>query len=667
MRYFVMNSLLKKLLIKTCLAHSLWLTTCAMAEVGLINDLSAPPQIEKVQIEKVLPQTQRLKSLAQHPQWHHLLFYKSGKAEVISANFYLSDPSGSENRRHFDAYQELIMTIQQGQDEQVRCRFPARYFWLNRQLSDVGVFYDLSVCKQLPDPNQEVSLLLVSSYLKNPASTFGHVLIKSSATPQPVSMTAHDADMSTPYPNGIGEVSEKDLLDQSYNFGARIPENENGFLYAFKGLFGLYDAKFSAGDYFKQDAVYAQNEQRDMWEYVLNLDEFNTRLLNYHLYELQSARFTYYFIKQNCGYRSGELLELVSDIKTTNRLGGWYAPEFEFDQLVEYDQSLRQQGDVGLIKAVRYLPSEQTKLRQRFEQLPKQTQTAVNAFIKRADMDILFALPKEQQPLATDFLLTHRNYQLSQAKENEKDAHQRIKAQLIAHRFDLPAGNQLSQLPLTYKPSPAKSNKTSQTKLTVSDESVAVGLSLFVKDPLNTHTDLNKKFETVNIQLQHAYDDKQPLLKNLTLLDMQQIEDIKQPLAGEPKLSWQLKTGIAQDDFSPNEHVTYAQAGVGAGVSLTPNVLGYGFVTMQVHDQTGHVDAIGQLGIRGKYQKTAAQLEYTAHKRQKYELYQQTRLTLRRQLDKNNGLRLQIDHTDNPNTVDKQGDFGAAVSYHHYW
>lgn len=671
------RSLIKQSLINIGATYALLLPLSTLAAEQTATPIKEPtPTLPTASQDEnllsVLSQTEHLKRLSQHPQWHHLLFYKAGKAEVISPNFYLSDPT-AERRHRFDPYQELILTLQQGENEQVRCRYPARYFWLNRQLAEVypdewsDWSYDLSVCKDLPDPNQQVSLLMVSSYLKNPASTFGHVLIKSSSTAQEQLDTDADADANTPYPNGIGEVSDSDLLDQSYNFGARIPENENGFLYAFKGLFGLYDAKFSAGEYFRQDAVYAQNEQRDMWEYMLNLDEFNTRLLNYHLYELQSARFTYYFIKQNCGYRSGELLELVSDIKTTNRLGGWYAPEFEFDQLVEHDQALRQQGNTGLIKAVRYLPSEQTKLRQRFEQLPKQTKRLVNEFIKRPDMSVLSPLSEEQQAMATEFLLTHRNYRLSQANDDKKEHHQRIKAQLIAHRFGLPAGNQLSQLPLTYKPSPATSNKTTQTQLTISDKAVEVGLSLFVKDPLNTHTDLNKRFEAVNIQLQHDYDGNQPLLKSLTLLNMQQIENVKEPLAGEPKLSWQLKAGVTQDVFDPDKHMSYAQAGVGAGVQLTPNLLGYGLVSAQMHDQTGHVDAISQLGIRGKRQGTAAQLEYTVQKRQKNELHQQTHLTLRQQLNKNNDLRLHLDYLDNPNSSDEQSDFGVGISYHHYW
>lgn len=73
---------------------------------------------------------------------------------------------------------------------------------------------------------------------------------------------------------------------------------------------------------------------------MFNLDEYNA-LLNYHLYEVQSARFSYYFIKQNRGYHTGEILELVSDISITDKVGRWCAPDFIFDQLVKYAQKTK--------------------------------------------------------------------------------------------------------------------------------------------------------------------------------------------------------------------------------------------------------------------------------------------------------------------------------------
>ena len=636
-------------------------STKQVTNAHIIND-AVTQQVSQSQLElsSIVDSDATLQALANHRQWQHLLFYKNNKPEVISADFYLSAPT-VQSRQNFSPYQELIATLKNSNNPEVACRFPARYFWLSHQLPKLSV--DLDSCPQLPETSEKISLILVSSYLKNPASTFGHVLIKT-----------HDfIDESGSFAIPEHQLSSEDLLNNSYNFGARIPENENGVMYAIKGLFGWYDAGFSESEFFKQDAVYSKTEQRDMWEYVLNLDEFNTQLLNYHLYEAKSARFDYYFIKQNCGYRSGELLELVSDIKTTQRRSPWYAPDFVFDQLVEYSD------DKGepLIESVRYLPSEQTQLRQQFVQLEKPLQTVINDFIRQEDISALETLSPEKQALALEFLISHRNYKLSQDDTEHDHA---IKKQLLSKRFMLPAGKTLADLPLQDKPSPALSNKTSQAYVSLGTNDSQFGVALFVKDPLNTYTDIDKRFKAVQLSVRYDYDKSKPEFDEFVFLDMQQIEDMAQPLAGEPRMSWQLQTGVKPDLFEADKHIAYAQAGVGMGAKSGEYLLGYGMINASVHDQDSHLDTSLELGLRiknPKQQRQSAQLSYIATKRASHEIVQQAQLTFRQQINKNNDIRLVADyiHQEQPDNSQKNhnqknnnnNDSSLSVAWHHYW
>lgn len=591
---------------------------------------------------------QRLKAVAEHSQWQHLLFYKNGNAEVISPDFYLTDPN-TQSASNFSPYDELIATLKNAHDASVVCRYPARYLWLNQHLPELKV--DLQRCPDLPDPNQEISLILVSNYLKNPASSFGHVLVKTSAA------------MATGDPV-TGQLSGEDLLNNSYNFGARIPPTDNGMMYAIKGLFGFYDAGFSEAEFFKHDAVYSKNEQRDMWEYVLNLKAFETQLLNYHLYEAKSARFDYYFIKQNCGYRTGEILELISDIKTTERMGPWYAPDYVFDQLLEYNTDANNENNTSpLVASVRYLPSEQTQLRQKFLQLPKAIQAIINSVIRTENTAPLLTLDSDDRALAIDFLILHRTYKISQ---NDTPQHQALKKQLLSQRFTLPASNELATLVIPDKPSPALSNKTSQTKVILSEQKAQIGVSLFVKDPLNPYNDINKRFEAVQVTLGYDFDENKLALTDFVFLDMQQIEDLAQPLAGEPKLSWQLKTGTRTDLFTGDKHSPYGQAGIGAGVMLGKQVLGYGMVNTTIHDQDSHLDVGVELGLRAKRQGQAAELSYTTNKRDGRASISQTKLTVRQQLSKNNDARIIVTHTNN-SIVNDSDSLDAGVAWHHYW
>lgn len=593
----------------------------------------------------------KLKSLAKHSQWQHLLFYKNGKAEVISPDFYLTNPK-PRSKRNFDPYAELIATIEQINNEGVACKYPARYLWLNHHLPELNV--DLKNCSKLPDANQEISLILVSSYLKNPASSFGHVLVKTNTPIDNANNTNSD----------VRELSSEDLLNNSYNFGARIPENENGAMYALKGLFGFYDAGFSETEFFKQDAVYSKNEQRDMWEYVLNLDTFETQLLNYHLYEAKFARFDYYFIKQNCGYRSGEILELISDIRTTERVGPWYAPDYVFDQLLEHDN-----GADSLVSSVRYLPSEQTQLREKFVQLSGPIQAIINSVIRTEDTAPLATLNADDKAVALDFLILHRTYKITQDNTLKQRA---LKSELLSQRFALPASNGLAQLTVPNKPSPALSNKTTQTTVVLSEERAEVGLSLFVKDPLNAHTDIDKRFEAVKASLGYSFDMHQWTLTDFVFLDMQQIEDLRQPLSGEPKLSWQLKTGARTDMFTGNRHSPYAQAGVGAGAKFGKHILGYGMVNATVHDQDRHADIGIELGLRMKRNNQSAELSYVTSKREGRTAIDVAKLILRQQLSKNNDARLIMTYSDtvmadNSVVLGDSDKIDAAVAWHHYW
>lgn len=594
-----------------------------------------------------------LARLASHPQWQQLIFYKNQRPQVISPNFYLTIQTNRE-RKNFSPLYELQATLKQATDPKILCRYPARYFWLNEQLHHA--YYDLSQCPNLPDAHQPISFMLISSYLKNPASTFGHVLIKN-----------HQV-ASESVANSTGLVSSDALMDKTYNFGAKIPPNENGMLYALKGLFGWYDAGFSETEFFKQDAVYSKNEQRDMWEYQLNLSPTQTQLLNYHLYEAKSARFNYYFIKQNCGYRSGELLELVSDLPMTQRLGGWYAPEFVFQQLAN---------EPKLVKAVHYLPSEQTQLRQKFRQLSPAVQQVINHFIHTENFSSWQNLPPIEQKLVVDFLIAHRTYRLA-LKHTAHD--EQIKKQLIALRFGLPTGNHLSQLTISPKIPPSQSNKTAVTELTVRPDGLSGGVTMYRKDPLNRFTDIDKRFAMIaprfdieNIHNTHRQTEKAKLtLGEFTFLDMQQIENLAEPLAGEPKLSWQLAMGLKQDSFDQTANRPYAKGGVGIGWHTSNQLLGYAMLNAEVHDNDGHIDGMAEIGVRGKPKKSDKNLDwsmeanYQLRSRASQKPIQTTELTLRQGLSLSDDLRFIARYTDNPKDSE-QKPLDWAIRLTHYW
>ena len=144
----------------------------------------------------------------------------SFKSDVTSDEFFLS----AEGK--IDPQAELIKTLKalispSGDDhnQHARCKFIARFNWLRSKLN-------FSELPEHPCPLFErwanlsdatgISIVFVSAYLKNPASTFGHLLIKF---------------------NSSDRLFGHSLLRPTLNYGAKIEVGENPLMYAFRDIF----------------------------------------------------------------------------------------------------------------------------------------------------------------------------------------------------------------------------------------------------------------------------------------------------------------------------------------------------------------------------------------------------------------------------------------------
>jgi len=235
----------------------------------LPNTYAEETSAQGISVQQLIQQAREL-HLADEPVWKKIILFNQ-HAEITSKGFYLSDLD-AKNIKKITPQLELNASIDAlNKNPALICQYPARYYWLSRHLTGMPT-NALESCKNLPNAKQDVRLLLVSGYLKNPVSTFGHVLITIGA-----------------------EDERQNLLDNAYNYGAVIPKGENGLNYIWKGLFGLYDSRFASSQFFKQDIVYAKTEQRDIWAYTLNLTPEQKALFIYHLVEVQSNTIDYYF------------------------------------------------------------------------------------------------------------------------------------------------------------------------------------------------------------------------------------------------------------------------------------------------------------------------------------------------------------------------------------
>ncbi|WP_051305684.1 Lnb N-terminal periplasmic domain-containing protein [Desulfogranum mediterraneum] len=290
--------------------------------------------------------------LWQSPGWLGLLHYPRsrggapGQSRIDGGTFFLAPRGKQDPGAEGEATLEALFAGPKGGEEDLRCRYPARYDLLLRALAPEqppvggagagpGFLPELS-CPRLGPwlkgiNGVGVTLAFPVSYLNNPASMFGHTLLR-----------IDSADFSPHHP----------LLAAAIGFAA-VTQEEHGLGYALKGIFGGYSGRFSAEPYYLQAQRYGELENRDIWEYPLDLSPAETRYLLYHLWELQQAEFAYFFFSENCSYQLLALLEAVRpSLDLSSGFRFWTMPVETVGLLVEtmgrdgkvsYRPSLRRQ------------------------------------------------------------------------------------------------------------------------------------------------------------------------------------------------------------------------------------------------------------------------------------------------------------------------------------
>lgn len=536
--------------------------------------------------------------LATDPTWLRLIAWR-GQAEITNTSFYLSDSSQRSPQTELDA------TLQRfAKEPKSRCQFPARFYWLQLQ-GAISATENLMHCPNLPNAQQYIQLILVGAYLKNPASSFGHVLIGSNAPEQ------------------------QRLLNDSYNFGAVVPKQDPALAYVFKGLFGQYQARFAKADFFKQDAVYAKQEQRDLWVYTLKLNPQQKALVNYHLFELQGQNFPYYFIKQNCAYRTAEILALATGLDLTARLTPWYAPDSIF-HLLEEDGA-------ALIQRVEHYPSEQSAVYTQFLSFDDALQAQMNRSIQTQDLSPLQTQDENTQIQALDFLLRYSNYRLS--VDPDHTAVQQLKSKVIAQRFALPATpDELLPQPI-HKVSPAKAPKPSRVAVQLGD-APSIRVAAFERSPLNPHTPIDAEFRMLDVEF--SYENGRTRLQRADLISLAKYENLAQPLWGEKKWSWALNIGVAQDDFNQRYDQAFAQSGVGAAYKWQERFLAYQLFGAKLHTGAEWLDAVSTTGILYKRDQQALKVALNWQARQGFKPISDTEVTFRQATSKNQYVDLRL-------------------------
>jgi hypothetical protein len=235
--------------------------------------------------------SKQINTLSQTPQWHKLLHFKNNKSEIDDSRFFFTKNGKTNPKAELTAFIEKLISDKSDDENATQCYYPSRSSWILNQLPQLKKEIKEPRCEALKEElkslsAKHVTLILASAHINSPASAFGHTFLRIDNNP------------NTP------------LLSYAVNYAAQTTE-KNGFIYAYKGLFGGYKGLYSIDPYYKKIKEYSDLEQRDVWEYTLNLSQEEINKMVRHIFEIRHFYADYFFLSENCSYNLLWLLEIA--------------------------------------------------------------------------------------------------------------------------------------------------------------------------------------------------------------------------------------------------------------------------------------------------------------------------------------------------------------------
>ncbi|ROM65457.1 hypothetical protein BK653_20935 [Pseudomonas brassicacearum] len=523
-----------------------WLALCVCAP------LSAAPHIDP----------QRLQQLANDRFWISLGHYETAKlggwrSYVSDKKFFLA-PDGNEHpdRELTATLQALYGPASAGQ-QHAQCVFPARTRWLKAQLK----LTDLPAidCSEFTQWFKDVSphsavMIFPAAYLNSPSSMFGHTLLR-----------IDQADVQS---------DKTALLSYAINFGAYIEGSDNSILYAWKGLMGGYPGLFALVPYQEKLSEYRSLENRDLWEYRLNLSQAETERMVEHVWELKQIQFDYFFFDENCSYR---LLELLQVARPSLHLTE------QFPLTAIPTDTVKAVKEAGLVESIEYRPSRERELLSRAEPLSDDEQQwvlKVSADQQQLQAPGFKALPRARQALIIDAAYRLERYR---ANGQERDPQRAQRSFELLRAINQNPAPELD-IPQPGLPEDGHESRTWQAGLgTRGDRAFGeYGLRMAYHD-LNDNTEsfpLGAQIEILQLKLRQ-YEGNDWQLQQLDLATIRSLtprNELLQPL------SWQVTGGLER---VPGKHddetlVSHVNGGAGGTWALGEDVLGFALGTVRV-------------------------------------------------------------------------------------
>jgi len=382
--------------------------------------------------------------LAESTQWKKILYYtpkwlKKSQSFIISPKFFLAQDGRTNAAAELDATIRAFFSPEaeidaNGMSQHPQCQFPARYFWLSRELKFDPARLPVQECKLLHDliadiNPQKVSFVFSSGYLNNPASMFGHTFLRIHKKPGK-------------------DGGSQAMLDYAINFAA-YPTTKHPLAYAFMGVAGMFPGYFDLLPFFMKVQEYNSAENRDLWEYELELNQDQTKLLLLSVFEVGRHRIDYYYLDDNCALLMLVLLEVANPkLQLSNQFNFWVTPADTVRTVAHAP---------GLVRKVTFRPSNYYKYLARFKTLNDKEADLVERVVDHDEKvpakDLLSELSPRSQARVIDTALDYIDFKEKLVEDNKPIEFAKLRGPLLAMRAGTPViSDAVDEVPLQKEP-----------------------------------------------------------------------------------------------------------------------------------------------------------------------------------------------------------------------
>ena len=472
----------------------------------------------------------RAEGLASRREWLDLGHYRPnllgpGHTSLIDSAGFFNAADGK-----VDPEAELAATLaaffddarRSGGAQHPQCAFPARYHWLRTVLT-----IDPARLPERPCPRFEawrnaigaerVTLIFPAAYLNNPSSMFGHTLIRFDRRDQ---------------------SEQTRLLSYAVNYGAATGD-DNGVRFALYGLTGGYPGTYSIMPYHQLVRKYSDIENRDIWEYQLNLDPAEVRRLVEHLWELREQYADYYFFDENCAYQLLFLLDVARPgLRLTDQFQLYAIPLDTVRAVVRTDDML-----VGAV----FRPSSRTRIEHGLRALApgdrRLVQGLADGSLAPGDPEIA-QLPPGRRAAVLELAAEFVTYRMRTGEQPREEAAGRA-WQLLAARSRIAADPGIPEVPAPVRPD--LGHGSARVALGLGARDGRLFQSLGARPGYHTLDDpaagygRGAEIEFLDLELRHYQGDRSLTLDRLTLVGIRSLSPQSELVR---PLSWRLGGGL---------------------------------------------------------------------------------------------------------------------------